>query len=357
MGTERFEYFAQCDRIQCPSGQAAYDPPTAWWMAQCSHLAYEPKPVVRRALKVAGFERVYFFDTRGTQGYLTMHPGQGRPFAVVAFRGTEKNYLDILTDILIFKTKLPDAEDKPPLEKTASMMKKAAGPLKLFAHGGFMEAFLWVWGTALPDGDEYSVEAEWIGSRGVSNLIKEKINRDSTGQQIPLYVTGHSLGGALATLTAYHALVHHDDVHLYTFGCPRVANRPLAEQMDAKLQDRAYRCVHGWDIVPRIPPFFSYHHTQQLVFFNRDLRREVPKRRALTDSLIILLTVLETLLSTILAILLFPIPNRVEAALARLVSGNPRAGKVFVPITTNDHRIACYISAVEQELGSFPPAV
>jgi hypothetical protein len=357
MATERFEYFARCDRIQCPSGQTAYDPRTAWWMAQCSKLAYEPKPLVRRALKVAGFEHAYFFDTRGTQGYLALHPGQETPFAVLAYRGTEKNYLDIVTDILILKTKLPDAEDKPSLEKTATMAKKPGAPLKLFAHGGFMEAFLWVWGTALPDGDEFSVDAEWVGPEGVSNLIKEKINRSSTGQQIPLYVTGHSLGGALATLTAYHALVHHNDVHLYTFGCPRVANRSLAEQMDAKLRNRAYRCVHGWDIVPRIPPFFSYHHTQQLMFFNRDLRREVPHRRVLMDSLIIVLMLLETLLSAILAILLFPIPNGVESAIARLVSGHQRASKVFAPMTTSDHRIDCYISAVEQELGSLPPAL
>lgn len=355
MGTERFEYFAQCDRIDCPSGKDDYDPRTAWWMAQCSKLAYEAKPKVRRALKIAGFERVFFFDTRGTQGFLAMHPGQGQPFAVVAFRGTEKNYLDIVTDILILKTKLPDIEEKPPIETTASVEKKPTAPLKLFAHGGFMEAFLWVWGTALPQADSYSVEAEWVGPQGVSNLIQEKVSYDSTGQQIPLYITGHSLGGALATLTAYHALVYHDNVHLYTFGCPRVANRPLAEQIDAKLRHRSHRCVYGWDIVPRIPPFFSYHHTQRLVFFNRKLRRETPRRRLLTDSLIIVLMLLETVLSSVLAILLFPIPNPLELALARWLSGDEEASKVFSPLTTSDHRIACYISAVEQELGSFPP--
>lgn len=347
MGEQSQRYFSDYQAVGFPSTHPSYDPRAAWWTAHCSKLTYEDKPKVRQELQRGGFERVYFFDMRGTQGFLALHPGDHQRFAILAFRGTEKNYLDVLTDILIFKTKLPDTGEKP--DSNQGVADPAA---KLFAHGGFMEAFLWVWGTALPQvQDPMAIPAEWVGSRGVSNLIEEKVYPD----RLPLYVTGHSLGGALATLTAYHALVHHDNVQLYTFGCPRVANRPLAKQIDAQLEMRSYRCVHGWDIVPRVPPFFSYHHVPQLVFFDRNQRRVKPRRRTLTDSLIIVLMLVETLVSTLLAMVLFFVPNGVESAIAKAVSGGKRTQKVFMPITTADHRIDCYIESVEKQLRQIRP--
>jgi predicted lipase len=52
----------------------------------------------------------------------------------------------------------------------------------------------------------------------------------------PFLVTGHSLGAAIATLTAAHLLadfnVNPASVSLYTFGSPRVGDRAFADWFD-----------------------------------------------------------------------------------------------------------------------------
>jgi hypothetical protein len=302
-------YFARCDAIALPTEGENYEPHTAWWLAQCSWLAYDSKPNIAKYLSMAGFDRVYYFDMRGTQGFLTLHPGGGKRFAILAFRGTEKDYVDILTDIIILRRKLPDLEDK----------ESGEGPF--FAHAGFSQAFQAVWGSALPDVvKNHITEAEWIGPPGISNLIQEKICR----RQIPLFVTGHSLGGAIATLAAYHAYTHHPHICLYTFGSPRVANGPLGEKIGSVLRGRSYRCVHGLDVVARVPPLLDYTHVHQLVYFDSRRGRVPAKGNMANDGLVILLLHLDALL----LLLTF---------------------KLRKPQTTKAHTIASYIKVIERE--------
>jgi hypothetical protein len=78
-----------------------------------------------------------------------------------------------------------------------------------------------------------------------------------------LFITGHSLGGALAAVTALR-LVKDNIVDLdrilgvYTFGMPRAGNGVFAQDYRTiagrGLADRTYRFVDGADIVPRVPP-------------------------------------------------------------------------------------------------------
>ena len=70
--------------------------------------------------------------------------------------------------------------------------------------------------------------------------------------QRPLYFTGHSLGGALATLAS---TLPPGPTATYTFGSPRVGNRAFA----AGLRD-LYRIVHGDDIAPKYPLPLGYCH-------------------------------------------------------------------------------------------------
>jgi alpha-beta hydrolase superfamily lysophospholipase len=62
----------------------------------------------------------------------------------------------------------------------------------------------------------------------------------------PLFLTGHSLGGALATLAASRWPAR----ACYTFGAPRVGDGAFARTLRAPL----YRVVNGQDVVPRVPP-------------------------------------------------------------------------------------------------------
>ncbi|KAL8801648.1 MAG: hypothetical protein Q9200_006875 [Gallowayella weberi] len=81
-----------------------------------------------------------------------------------------------------------------------------------------------------------------------------------------IIVTGHSLGGAVATLAA--AELRRLDGHflaeteLYTFGSPRIANDVAAEWLSGQSRF-SWRITNENDIVPRLPPhILGYHHTE-----------------------------------------------------------------------------------------------
>ena len=78
-------------------------------------------------------------------------------------------------------------------------------------------------------------------------------------------VTGHSLGGALATIAAVDlkvALGITNPLSLYTFGQPRVGNAAFSDYVMKTLgPDNYVRVTHDNDPVPRMPPSaFSFKH-------------------------------------------------------------------------------------------------
>jgi triacylglycerol lipase len=88
-----------------------------------------------------------------------------------------------------------------------------------------------------------------------------------------LWVTGHSLGGALATL-AVDRLTDTDagvDIAgLYTFGQPRAGDRDFAENFDRKMPRRAFRFVNDEDAVTRVPWPPAFRHVGKEYVFDRD---------------------------------------------------------------------------------------
>lgn len=76
-------------------------------------------------------------------------------------------------------------------------------------------------------------------------------------------VTGHSLGGALATLCAVDIQYNFSNqvkIELYTFGAPRVGNEGFRESFNRRVPN-SYRFVHGMDIVPALPRSWQgYQH-------------------------------------------------------------------------------------------------
>jgi triacylglycerol lipase len=71
----------------------------------------------------------------------------------------------------------------------------------------------------------------------------------------PLFVTGHSLGGALAGLAADFADKQGARPRaVYVFGMPRTGGQKFRDRYNATLGPVTYRLVHGLDIVPRVPP-------------------------------------------------------------------------------------------------------
>ncbi|MCG6202598.1 lipase family protein [Psychromonas antarctica] len=68
-----------------------------------------------------------------------------------------------------------------------------------------------------------------------------------------LHCVGHSLGGALAGLTAdWLKSTYSLPVNLYTFGSPRIGLQGFAQKTTVRL-DNIFRCSHGADPVPKVP--------------------------------------------------------------------------------------------------------
>ncbi len=78
---------------------------------------------------------------------------------------------------------------------------------------------------------------------------------------IKVVVSGHSLGGAMATLFAYDLFQNFQkQSELYTFGSPRVGNIDFFVQMN-RTGISHQRYVNRRDPVPHIPPnFFDYYY-------------------------------------------------------------------------------------------------
>lgn len=172
--------------------------------AELSRLAYAPLPRIAAELGRIGFDLLATLESRrlfsaraAADGFVCRDPRSRTTFAV--FRGTETGNLDdLLANLLV-----------DPLEWRPGIV----------VHRG--------WGLTF---DEL---------RGPL----EPLARGAGGR---LVATGHSLGGALATLCA----VDFPTAELVTFGAPRVGTGSLA--FDPRRAVRRY--VHCCDLVPRVPP-------------------------------------------------------------------------------------------------------
>lgn len=85
-----------------------------------------------------------------------------------------------------------------------------------------------------------------------------------------LWVTGHSLGGAMALACGIDLeLKSEHKPHLVTFGQPRLADSDGAKWIDQRFQNRYVRFVRGDDIVPSVPFYvsraFPYSHAGRLI--------------------------------------------------------------------------------------------
>lgn len=107
------------------------------------------------------------------------------------------------------------------------------GRPKADVHEGFLDAATSVWPT-------------------VSRALQQAMS-----QNRPIYVTGHSLGAAVALATLDMAAREPTalrSAQVYVFGCPRVGRGDFKDRYNAVFGASTYRLVHGQDIVPSVPP-------------------------------------------------------------------------------------------------------
>jgi len=101
--------------------------------------------------------------------------------------------------------------------------------------------------------------------------VWEKLNQALKELQpntlFPLWITGHSLGGALAVLATVQFIAEKRRVSgLMTFGQPRVGDKDFTDEFNLHMIN-AVRFVNNEDIVARIPKF-KYDHVGDKCYFD-----------------------------------------------------------------------------------------
>ena len=169
-------------------------------------LAYDPAKEEQNLtdnLTLLSLNLVEKYDSNGTQAIIV----KNKNLAILAFRGTEATSIkDIKADARATITTCPEGGN---------------------IHSGFDEAY-----------NEVGLD------------IQTRLNQEDL-KDIPLYITGHSLGGALATIAAKR-LTHPlgGIAACYTYGSPRVGD----EVWGSKIKTPIYRMVNAADCVTMLPP-------------------------------------------------------------------------------------------------------
>ncbi|SDM43996.1 lipase family protein [Allokutzneria albata] len=221
----------------------------AHWLAKAAGLAYSDPATVTAKVGEWGFDRVRHHHTRHTPPFplqdTQAYTAASDSMIVVAFRGTQPVEIrDWLSDITT-----------PPWPGYGGTG---------FIHFGF--------GQALD-----SVYAD------VLDAITTLRDNDQT-----LWITGHSLGGALAMLAG--ARLYFEDPKLlaggiYTYGQPRTCDPLLAAAHNKAFAKRMHRFVNNNDIVAQVPPEPLLHHVNALHYIDASgrIRDSMPLLGALVD--------------------------------------------------------------------------
>ncbi|TFJ83572.1 hypothetical protein NSK_004678 [Nannochloropsis salina CCMP1776] len=200
----------------------------AWACSACSR---HPRTEVRRV----------YDNVHNGNGFVGWDPVEG--VVVVSFAGTDTssvaNWIDDLDEV---KTPWP-----------------LQGCQECKVHAGFLTTY-----SALRPQLQPLVEA----------LVRDH-------PQAPVWVTGHSLGAALAVLCMVDLLSLSYPVRaVVNFGQPRVGNQHVRDAggfssfvaaQSASLSLCFYRLVHHRDPVPHLPPAsFGFHHSPFEVFYTKN---------------------------------------------------------------------------------------
>jgi triacylglycerol lipase len=186
-------------------------------IAQATYL--NPDQSKKEFLDIGGYKIEKFFDVDGAQGYLISNKEE----RVLSFRGTEVTQKsDVIADL-----------------EAGKNLEKVGGKV----HVGFKGELDKLW----PD-------------------IEKSLKDDSR----LLFVTGHSLGAAMATIAASRLIDRVDT--LVTFGSPRVGDSNFISSTN---QLKHYRVRNTNDAVTFVPPRFMgfrHHGTQVYINFYGQLR-------------------------------------------------------------------------------------
>lgn len=102
----------------------------------------------------------------------------------------------------------------------------------------------------------------WNSVEDVWEVLYTKYNELRKQKKRPLFLTGHSLGGAMATIAASR-FIHQDKpfTSVYTYGQPRALGRETSRIYNSEVGGRHHRFQNNEDIVTRVPArLMGYSH-------------------------------------------------------------------------------------------------
>lgn len=236
-----FKYFNQAAARPFEPATRDLSPAKAWWCAQLALLAYtREEEKVAQCLGHGGLQGKV--RGSGTTQYLLAHDGNGNVW--VAFCGTEiVAPADFGLGLVDFAARWLESVGDWGSDLNAAPSAWSGAPGGAWVHNGFRQAYERV-------KDTLAAQLRALAPRS-------------------LWLAGHSLGGALATLAAADldalatAGVGSRVSGLYTFGSPCVGNQAFATGLAVP----HWRMVNGDDAVPKVPPEapLGYHHHGQAV--------------------------------------------------------------------------------------------
>ncbi|GJP43027.1 hypothetical protein CLOM_g2533 [Closterium sp. NIES-68] len=212
------------------------------------------------------FDKICFLDHPESDTQVALWRDVRRKRVVVAFRGTEQTKLkDLLTDISLSPSSLDP-------ERTSS----GDFDQDVMVHGGFLAAYDSVRArlrsliALITDPDRsapLTAQSDAAATDADADADSSIHSADSLSGSDTwrVYLTGHSLGGALSTLFAYELsqsnLVRDRNIHLtmYNYGSPRVGNAAFVARFNAHVAD-SWRIVNRSDIIPTVPKLMGYRH-------------------------------------------------------------------------------------------------
>jgi pimeloyl-ACP methyl ester carboxylesterase len=209
-------------RLSQPSN--GFDLDTAKMMTALSHAAYSELASAKTVFDAAGLQHFQRIEKNGFRvDALVVPKTSGAPVYVFAFRGTElnENIYTSVTNVVVDLWAISPG----PLTGTHQINGRV--------HKGFDKAFNNLW------------------QDGIKDLVLQN-------PKARFWITGHSLGGALATMAAARISDASRVVAVYTFGAPRIGDQAFRASYDGLYGNNHFRVVYASDAVVHLPPRYSY---------------------------------------------------------------------------------------------------
>lgn len=201
-----YQHFEDGEHNPFDHNAATFSRVNAWWLADAALLSYWDADPAAAIWKRAGLQ----FEFVGVEG-AQCHIGWNDALVIVAFRGTQADDATDLFDIARFE-----------LEE----WKFGGGSV----HAGFLDAHSRIWTKV------------------------EQALRKLNPTRRTIWFTGHSLGGALATLSMDRFATA---AGAYTIGSPRVGNPRFSSLFNQRHRGRCFRYINNRDVVTHLPPALS----------------------------------------------------------------------------------------------------